>query len=251
MSKSFNPGHAARCGLSAAFLAASGFTASETGIEGSRGFLQAFGTPRDPDALVADWGQAFQIELNTYKAFPCGAVTHAVIDACLQLRAHHGLRPEQVDSISLRVHPLALALTGKTSPASELEAKLSIYHTAACAIVYGTVGVKQFGSKCIHDPRVVALRGKISASVDDGFARDEAHAVITLRSGETLQEHVRHALGSIHRPLSDRDLEMKFRDLAQPVLASAAIDELIAMLWSLESISDAGSISRIAVGGVR
>lgn len=251
MSKSFNPAHAARCGLSAAFLAASGFTASETGIEGSRGFLQAFGTPKDPTAVVEGWGESFQIELNTYKAFPCGAVTHAAIDVCQQLRSHHGLRPEQVDSISLKVHPLALALTGKTSPASELEAKLSVYHTAACAIVYGTVGVKQFSSECIHDARVLALREKISVTVDDRFTRDEAHAVITLRNGKTLQEHVQHALGSVHRPLSDRDLEIKFRDLAEPVLSSAAIDELIAMLWSLESLGDAGSISRIAAGGVR
>lgn len=251
MSKSFSPAHAARCGLSAAFFAASGFTGSETGIEGSRGFLQAFGAPKDPGALVANWGAAFHIEMNTYKAFPCGVVAHAAIDACQQLRSSHGLRPEQVESISLKVHPLALELTGRKCPASELEAKLSIYHAAACAIVYGSVGVKQFGSECLHDSRVIALRQKINVTVDDCFATDEARATIMLRDGETLQEHVQHAVGSIQRPLSDRDLEVKFRGLAEPVLSSAAIDELITMLWSLETLSDAGSIARATEGGAK
>jgi 2-methylcitrate dehydratase PrpD len=250
MSKSFNPGHAARCGLSAALLAARDFTATETGIEGSRGFIQAFGTPKDPAAVVAGWGQGFQIELNTYKAFPCGAVTHGAIDACLQLHSRYHLHPEQVAAIALEVHPLALAITGRTAPTSELEAKLSVVHTAACAIVYGKVGVKQFKPECIQDAQVVALRDRITVTADDSFGRDEAQAVITLRNGATLQQHVQHALGSVHRPLSDRALETKFRDLAEPVLPSAAVDQLIAMVWSLESLGDAGSISRIAAGRI-
>lgn len=147
MSKTYAPAQAARCGLSAAVLAASGFTGSQTGIEGPRGFLHAFGEPLDIAALVRNWGAGFHIEMNTYKPFPCGIVSHAAIDACLQLRSSYGLRPEQIAAISLVVNPLALKVTGRKSPASELEAKLSVYHGAACALAYGRVGVKQFRSE--------------------------------------------------------------------------------------------------------
>lgn len=250
MSKSFNPAHAARCGLAAAFLAASGFTGPETGIEGPRGFFQAFGTPKDPTAAVEGWGKTFHITKNTYKAFPCGIVSHAAIDGCLQLRSQHGLWPQQIESMSLKVHPLALELTGRKAPTSDLEAKLSVYHAAACAIVYGAVGVRQFTRECLNDPRVRALREKINATTDDRLGKDEAHVTVTLRDGRTFEQHVQHAPGSIHRPLTDSDLEGKFRELAESVLSPKAIGELLKMLWTLEDLGDVGSIARAAVPGV-
>lgn len=247
MSKAFNPGHAARAGLTAAFLARRGFTGAQTGIEGPRGFLQAFGTPKNPESIVDGWGQSFHVALNTYKAFPCGIVAHAAIDGCLQLRAQYDLDPAAVQSILLTVHPLALQLTGRKSPASDLEAKLSVYHAAACAVFCGAVGVKQFQAGWINHPGVQELREKTSALADDNLAKDEARVRVTLRDGRVLEQHVPHAPGSSHRPLSDRDLDAKFRDLAGTALTPAASGRLLDTLWSLDTLADAGAIARLSV----
>ena len=246
MSKSFSPAHSGRCGLSAALFAASGFTGSQTAIEGPRGFIEAYGAPKNTAALVEGWGERWHIELNTYKPFPCGIVSHAAIDACLQLQRSQGLRAEQIAGLTLRVHPYALSVTGRRSPTSDLEAKLSVYHSAACAIVFGSVGVKQFTAECRHDPEVVSLRDRIEGVVDERFATDEAHATVRLHDGRVFEQHVAHAVGSIERPLSDRDLEAKLRSLAEPVLTATAIDDLTTMLWSLETLRDAGAVARAA-----
>jgi 2-methylcitrate dehydratase PrpD len=246
MSKGFNPGHAARCGLTAAILAAKGFTGSHTAIEGVHGFMRAFGTLNNAQAATRGWGETFHISLNTYKPFPCGIVTHPAIDGCLQLRAEHRLEAQDIASVSLSVHPLALRLTGRKAPASGLEAKLSVYYTAACALVYGAVGVREFGPECLNDSRVVALRQRIEAAADDTLGKEEARVNIKLRDGRTYGRHVPHALGSAARPLPDDYMTAKFRALAGPVLPPGAVDQLLEMVWSLESLDDAGAIARCA-----
>ena len=86
MSKAFDTGHAARCGLTAALLAAKDFTGSETILEGPKGFFAAFGRVRDAASIVSPWGGQYQIELNTFKAYPCGMVGQAVADAGIGVR---------------------------------------------------------------------------------------------------------------------------------------------------------------------
>ena len=44
--------------------------------------------------------------------------------------------------------------------------------------------------------------------------------------------------------MDDTDIEKKFRTLARKVLPDTKIDELLARLWKLENISDAGEIPR-------
>ncbi len=251
MSKGYNPGHAARCGLTAAILAAQGFTGSDTAIEGEHGFMRAFGTPKDVQAAARGWGETFHISFNTYKPFPCGIVTHAAIDGCLQLRAEHRLQADQIESVFLIVHPLTLRLTGRKAPASGLEAKLSVYYTAACALIYGTVGVREFSTECLNDSKVVALRQRIEAAADDTLGKEEARVNIKMRDGRTYCKHVPHALGSAERPLPDEYMAAKFRALAEPVLPRSAVDQLLEMIWSLESLDDAGALAHGAAASAR
>jgi hypothetical protein len=59
-----------------------------------------------------------------------------------------------------------------------------------------------------------------------------------------LRQHVDHAVGSIERPLTDAGLENKLRDLAEDVLTSSQIRELIARVWSLDQIGEASALAR-------
>ncbi len=54
--------------------------------------------------------------------------------------------------------------------------------------------------------------------------------------------------GSLQRPLSDHDLKIKFRDLAEGVLSTENIDRIVACLWGIESLEVSGSIARFAQG---
>lgn len=243
MSKAFNAGNAARCGMLAALLAAKDFTGSETILEGPKGFVAAFGQAKNIDAIVESWGERYHIELDTFKPYPCGIVGHAAIDACLELHSE-GVRAEVVESVQLTVHPVTVKMMGRNSPESGLDAKLSVRHTAAAALVYGQVGVKQFELACINDAEVTRLREQASLVADESYRTDEAEAQLVLRDGRVLKKHIEHAVGGLERPITDAGLESKLKGLAEDVLSTAQIDRLVELMWSFDQLNDASALAR-------
>src|SRR5258706_16419349 len=130
MCKSLHSGRAAQNGLSAALLARQNFTAAEQPIEGKRGFANVMSTTQDLSVITAGLGETFELMANTYKPFACGLVVHPTIDACLRLRAAHGLTESAIERVDVQIHPIVLELTGKRTPRTGLEAKFSVYHSA-------------------------------------------------------------------------------------------------------------------------
>jgi 2-methylcitrate dehydratase PrpD len=247
MCKSFHPGRAAQNGLTAALLASKGFTSSDRGIEAPRGFANVLSEKHDFSRLTDGLGESFEITRNTYKPFPCGIVIHPTLDACLQLREQNDFLPAQIQRVDLRVHPLVLELTGKKTPGSGLEGKFSVYHAAAVALLRGRAGQKEFSDDAVSDPEVIALRERVVATPDDRGREDEVFARVTLAGGRSLEKHVDHAVGSLQRPMTDENLETKFRGQAEGILSASEIERLLSLLWSVATLEDAGEIARAAV----
>jgi 2-methylcitrate dehydratase PrpD len=247
MCKSFVHGRAAQNGMTAALLAARDFTSSDHVIEAPRGFSRVLAHDRDLQTITAGLGETYEIRLNTYKPYACGVVCHPVINGCLDLRDRHSLRPAQVAAIALRVHPLALKLTGIKVPQGGLESKWSIYHSAAIAVCDGAAGEHQYTDGRVHDPVVKQVRERVSVTADATLREDEAHVAITLTDGQILERHIEHAVGSADNPMSDRDLECKFRGLAEGVLPSNRVNALIGKCWALDELADVSELAHLAV----
>jgi len=248
MTKSFHPGRAAQNGLLAALLASRDFTSTDVALEGKSGWAHVLSTECDFGEITDGLGEHYEVLLNTYKPFPCGIVMHPTIDACLQLRAEHRLAPEEIERVDLSVHPLVLELTGKKTPQTGLEGKFSIYFAAAAALVTGAAGVKQFSDETVRDPRVVALRDRVVATVDPAIHEEQARVAITLRDGRRVEKYIEHAVGSVESPMSDDALEAKFADLADGVLPAARTRELIATCWRIEELASAAEVATAARG---
>jgi len=247
MSKPLHPGLAARNGMVAALLAQQNFTSTTQGIEGRRGFANVLATARDYGKISDGLGETWELSFNSYKPFACGIVVHPVIDGCLQLRTEEHAAPEAIDAVELGVHPLVLELCGKKTPRVGLEGKFSVFHSAAVALIDGAAAEAQYSDARVADPRVIALRNRVVATVDAAMAEDAARVRIRLQDGRVLERFVAHALGSLAQPMSDRDLEDKFRALCAPILASDAIETLLAACWRLEQSADAGALPRLSV----
>jgi 2-methylcitrate dehydratase PrpD len=247
MSKPLHVGLAARNGLAAALLGKEDFTSTTVGIEGKRGFANVLASERDYSEIVGGLGESWELLENTYKPFACGIVIHPTIDGCVQLRNEHGLKPREIASIELRVHPLVLELTGKTDPQAGLEGKFSVYHCAAVAVIDGVAGEAQFSDARVGDPQVVALRERVRATVDPAIEEDGAQLRITLHDGRVLDKRVEHAIGSLGRPMSDGDLEAKFRALCEPVLGGSATGEVLEACWNLDRAANAGTLAGLTV----
>lgn len=244
MCKCFHPGSAAQNGMKAAFLAFNNFTSSEQAIEAKRGWGHVLSTKFDADAITKDLGATYELSKNMYKPFACGLVVHGTIDGCIQLRNEFNLAAELIERIDLKVGAIVLELTGKTEPTTGLEGKFSVFHVAAVAIIQGAAGEAQFSDECVRDPDIVKLRRKVHAVIDPQLEWAQARVTITLKDGRVLDRLVLHPLGSLERPMSDKDLEEKFTALTEGILSAEQQKEAMKLCWSIETLKDAGAVPR-------
>src|ERR1700716_3583377 len=150
MSKSIGVGNAAKNGLAAALFAEAGFTGAEQPIEGRYGFAPVTSDSISYDAITGKLGESWEILANAYKPYPCGVVLFPVIDACLELRRRHRPAPQQITQMVVRADRPAVE-TGR-------EAKVSIQHSVAVALLEGAAGLAQYEDRSVADPAIRALR---------------------------------------------------------------------------------------------
>ena len=93
------------------------------------------------------------------------------------------------------------------------------------------------------DPAVVALRRRVTAEPDAALDKMAAHVTFELTDGRRVEPRVRHALGSVERPMSDADIERKARGLMAGVLSAAQSDALVAACWGAEALPDARALT--------
>jgi 2-methylcitrate dehydratase PrpD len=246
MTKPFHPGGAARAGLMAALMARHGYTASERAIEAPRGLAQTYSTKCAWHEITDELGARFEISFNSYKPFACGIVIHPSIDGCVQLRSMHNLHADDIARVDLHVHPLVLELTGKRTPRAGLEAKFSVYHACAAALLFGQAGEMEFADEIVARSDVIALRDRIHARADPAIDEAAATITVTCTDGRTLHLFVEHAIGSLQRPMSDADLARKFHGLVDPVLGSARADRLIGHCAQLAGAKDLRGLTAAA-----
>jgi 2-methylcitrate dehydratase PrpD len=189
-------------------------------------------------------GERFELPLNTYKPV-CGVVMHPTIDACLQLRAEHHVTADQVERIDLSVHPLVLER--RQADATD-RARREVQHLrgAALAMVAGGAGPRQFSDAWMRNPAVVALRDRVTATVDPAIGETQVRAVIVLRDGRRLEKFIEQVVGSVERPMSDADLDAKFLDLADGVLPAARARQLLDLCRDVDRLPRAGDVAKAA-----
>jgi 2-methylcitrate dehydratase PrpD len=115
------------------------------------------------------------------------------------------------------------------------------------AIIHGAAGEAQYSDEAVRDPRVVALRDRVTAAVEKGVHEDAVHVAIRLKNGKVFEKFIEHAVGSLDRPMSDADLEAKFRGLAEGILSRAEADRLIGLCWDVAKLRDAAEVARASV----
>jgi 2-methylcitrate dehydratase PrpD len=228
--KNVGMGNAARNGLLAALMAQAGYTAAPAAIEGPLGWARAMGDIPDLDRITTGLGQDWEFARNTYKPYPAGIVFHAVIDACLELR--HRVQPSDIASVLVEGDQLLLD-RGDRAVTSARDCRVSIHHSAAVALLRGSAGVADFSEGAMHDPRIVALRGHVQARLDAGLPRGAARVTLHDKSGHEFSTVVVGARGSAARPLTDQELEAKFRENASIGGRENDAGLLIRKIWDI------------------
>jgi 2-methylcitrate dehydratase PrpD len=250
MGKAFHPGRAAQNGYASAVLAEAGFTAGERGIEGPRGFAAVQSTDYDLSRITRDLGVDFNLRRNTYKPYPCGIVNHPTIDGCISLHDAYHANPADIIAVNLTVAPLVLDLCNQQNITRGLQGKFSVYHGAAVGLVRGRAGLDEYTDAAVNDPDVKRVRELVTAIGDPALTEDQARIEVILTSGR-MSMMVEQSLGNIHRPLSDGQLDDKFRACAARALPADAASIVLERCWRIAELADVSVLVDATVPAVQ
>src|SRR5580700_10827383 len=230
MTKPLHAGKAAANGVLAARLAAAGLGGPADPL-GPDGVLEVLATSVDRSALGLGWpaGHRWELELNTFKAYPCGVVAHPAMDAAIiaSARIAELAGRAEISGVTLRCNPLVPELMGLEQPDDGLRSRFSARHGVAVGLLYGRADLAEFSDAAATAPEVARLRSLITLDVDSGMPRDAAVLRISLMpvvEVPVIEVTVEHTRGSAARPLTDDELLGKVRGLFGPVLGEHAAD---------------------------
>lgn len=249
MCKYLHAGKAASGGVLAGLLAQQGFDSAKDIIEGDRGFSRIYSDISIPEALVNELGTRWEITRNGYKPFASAAVLHPVTDAMRKIRAAAlksgaSIEPTTVEAIELRVCPYVMSISGVRSPETGMQAKFSVYHTAAVGLLDGDGGVAQYADERVRDPAVLALRDKVRIVIDETLRKDQSRATVII-AGKTYRSVVEHALGTVDNPMGDAAIESKFLANAEGVIGRGNAERVIELVRDVERLKDVSQLARL------
>jgi 2-methylcitrate dehydratase len=138
----------------------------------------------------------------------------------------------------------------KWHPTNRETADHSMPYTAAVALMYGTIEPRHFGEEYWRNPQLLALVQKVKVRVSDEANRRAPEAMlsivdVTTTSGQHYAAEVPYHRGHYKNPMSDQEIEAKFRTLAQDLPTPAQSDALLDRLWHLEQVEDIGQVIRL------
>jgi 2-methylcitrate dehydratase PrpD len=245
MSKPLHAGNAAQAGLTAALAAREGVIGSLDVLEGEAGYGRAMSDGPDWDKALATLGSEFHVTRMTFKNHTCCGHSFAAIDGALALKANMGLEARDIERVRVGTYKAALDVAGIEQPRTPAEARFSLKYVVATALTGGSVRFAAFEPERMADPATRALMERIEVSLDPeldaAFPRQRAARVAIDAAGGRRAEWLQPTrIGDPDAPLSDKQLEDKYLELAGPVLGEAPARELLARLWVLESAPDLG-----------
>jgi 2-methylcitrate dehydratase PrpD len=241
-------GQAAQSGLKAALMAQQSFTSVSDPLGAKYGFAESYSNAANLSALTDGLGTSFEILSNTFKPYPCGVVIHPAIEACLDTIRDRALAPDEVDHVEIEVNPTSATLADLVHPRDPSEAQMSLQHWVAAAIHDRQAGVRQSRPDKLADSSISSLRSKIRIKRNDAVHRESAKITIRRRDGDALRGAVENCRGSQSRPMSDQEIEDKFRIQCAHRLASDDIDAIARAVWSLADVTDCARIAALALG---
>jgi len=191
-----------------------------------------------PEKISAGLGESWNLTSNGHKLYPSGSLTHPMIDGVIVLVTENDVAPGDVTVIDVRVSPPAARFTDLPRPATPMQAKFSLRHCAAAAVVFRRLGTSELAAEVLVRPDVIDLRDKVKVVTDPALGKQDADVEITLASGRTLSTEVRGNRGTPSAPLDDDELNMKFLELVGPVLGDERAERLLATCWLVDELPD-------------
>ena len=218
-SKQLHTAHAAGAGLTAAYLAADGFTGAQRILDGAQGMAAGMSSDADASRLTDRLGTRWALAETSFKFHASCRHTHPAADALQQLMRTHRLTADDLAAVTALVHQGAIDVLGPVvDPQTVHQSKFSMGTVLGMIAVHGRAGLTEFDEHW-RDPAVTALCARVTmrrdAEVDAAYpARWIGKVEVKARDGRTLQARVDEPKGDPGNTLTRAELEDKALRLA-------------------------------------
>lgn len=255
MTKPLHVGLAARNGVLAAKLAHSGFTANAEAIEAANGLYDVLYRIAPPDGLFDRLGAPYDIQRHgiKIKPYPCGGLAHTAIDAILQLRSEHDLKPDTIEAIDVDAPRHTVERIVFRVPQTGLQGKFSMNYLLARALTDGEVTLDDFTDSAVRDQPILRLAEKVQMRLDPALEQGDegsrpARVTVRLTDGRTFSREVRHAKGSPEAPMTPAELDAKFTRCAERVLRRDSLERAREYIHDLDQLGDIRGLCNLLMG---
>jgi 2-methylcitrate dehydratase len=245
--KDFASAEASRKAIFSAQLAQAGMTGPSRIFEGPSGFFnvisrKSFDLPK--------LGEPYGIMKAFTKRFPLGQYSQTVAEAAAQLRSFFA-NTDEIQEVNIRVSRNAIKVMAdspdKWRPQSHETADHSMPSAAAVVLLYGAIDDQHYEDPYLHDPRLLDLVSRvrcIPSAEADVHEKDYnlCDFEIVLKSGAQKSVRVEYHRGHPKNPMTDAEMEEKFRSLAVKYLPAERVDALLRQLWAPEDMPKAATL---------
>lgn len=239
-SKQLHTAHAVGAGLTAAYLAADGFTGAQRILDGVQGLAAGMSSDADPSRLTNGLGTRWALAETSFKFHASCRHTHPAADALKQVLSDHRLAAQDVKQVTALVHQGAIDVLGPvTDPQTVHQGKFSMGTVLGLIAVHGNAGLTEFDAH-YRDAAVVAVRDKVSMQLDDEVDRAYPErwigkVVVETADGKRFAGRVEEPKGDPGNTLSRSEIEEKALRLATYRDGASAFEmrSVIDAIWSL------------------
>ncbi len=247
--------NASRNAVFAVQLAQAGLTGPSPIFEGDGGYFKAVTGQSFALEEMGGGDHPFKIKECSIKQFPLGQYSQTIAQAALEVREMVD-RSEEIAQVNISTLQTAVNIMAgdpeKWAPKNRETADHSMPYTAAVALMFGTVESRHFDDQFLENPDLLELVSKVNVSVSQEANARAPEAMlcdfeVVTKSGDSHSVQVAYHKGHYKNPLTDSEVDTKFRSLAQKHLTTAQVDTLLNRLWHLEEVQNIGDVVKMTV----
>jgi 2-methylcitrate dehydratase len=245
--KAFAAADACRKAIFSAQLAQNGMTGPGQVFEGRYGFFKVMGrAPVAPPQL----GEPFGMRRAFTKRFPLGQFSQTVAQAAVEARPFFK-NPDDIAEVNIHVSHSAIKIMAdgpdKWRPQTHETADHSIPYAAGVVLMYGKIDPEYYEDPFLHDAHLLDLVNRIKIIPSEEADRTEqefnlCELEVVLKSAERKTFRVEYHRGHFKNPMTDAEMEEKFRLLAQKNLSPARVDNLLAILRGIDALPQVSTL---------
>jgi 2-methylcitrate dehydratase len=243
--------NAGRNGVFSAMLAQHGMTGPLDIFSGSYGFFQGVASqPLEMQPLAGEDGndREFRLMESRFKRFPAGFVSQTAIEAAIEARETLNItNSNEIRRVHIRTFESGLRIMAgdptRWHPDTRETADHSIPYVVGCALKFGTLEPCHFEDNVLRDGDLLDLMSRIEVVRDPECDAAWPEAILNIVKvetvdGRTYTASVPYYTGHFKKPMTDIQIEEKFRGLTDGLITEAQQDEMIKLVWGLDNVTD-------------